>query len=118
MTAVSMPMVFLPPLVGQGVFWIKPLRTAAPWPLVPLALAFVALWAAAIPTAYWGERDVCGACPSKTVVQLGAVCFDCVRHVTGNATLCRENRENATVSRAEQKFHFYEGAQAMNIAQM
>ena len=117
MTIVAMPLLFLPPLLGRGVFWIRPIRTATTWPLIILGSIFMILYGGAAWTAFWTTRDVCDACPSKTLVVLGSTCYDCINHVQGDSALC-PGTGNVTVSALEQRFRFYEVAQGLDIAQM
>ena len=108
-----MPLVF-----DTGILWIKPARTRVPWPLFVAAIVFIAVWAFAAVMAFWGTRDVCGACPSKTLIVLGGSCYDCLDRVEGDADIemCRNN-ENVTVSALEQKYHFYRVTQGLNLVQ-
>ena len=114
-----MPLLFVPPILGAGVGWIKPIRTRSPWPVAGLAVPFVGLWAAALAQAYWTPADVCRVCPSKTLIVLGGTCYDCVDRVAGAADveLCRGN-ENVTRSRTEQRFHFYQVAQGFGMIEL
>ena len=118
-TLVAIALLFAPLAYDTGIIWIKPARTRVPWPLLVAAVAFVGTWAFVAATSFWGTRDVCAACPSKTLVVLGGTCFDCLDHVEGDADieLCRDNG-NVTMSALEQKYHFYQATQGLNLVQM